>query len=496
MEIRNALQKIENYLTVVSNLNRTILSEGTMSRDELLLMKKYLYTSIDRIEDIEKSLIIDKSEAKSFTPNQMEQVPLPTTAKQKEIVEVNEVPNLEEIEAELDKQEEVLQDDQEEIIAETEMEQRTLIGNIIESLSQEVEGKNINDAFADESVETNMEKVAFVECIIREDLVMDETEEVQPEVVTPVESIITEDLVMDKIEETKIDVVNPVESIITEDLVMDKVQDSNITSLNADNIDKKVELVVDMIEEKIIDFNEEVKNIESQETPKSPLVTDELTNDNNELVASEYKPAAIDFSDANNETELAKNIDDGKKKTLVDELSSVKREEKLLFEQLEEKLNTVKQSQLFHKFNEEEVEDLNKKFASSEPSDSSPITESKSSVNNNENDSELVSNKKVESSPMSSSGLSTAFQPQFMTDVHKTLSESISLNDKFIFVRELFGNNFSDYENALKQIEHLDSLESAESFCETNFSTKFKWNERQTAVERFMELLQNRYESV
>lgn len=44
---------------VVSNLSDN-LSEGTMSRDELLLMKKYLYTSIDRIEDIERSLVIDK----------------------------------------------------------------------------------------------------------------------------------------------------------------------------------------------------------------------------------------------------------------------------------------------------------------------------------------------------------------------------------------------------------------------------------------------------
>jgi hypothetical protein len=59
MEIRNALQKIENYLTVVANLNKTILLEGTMSREELLLMKKYLYSSIDRIEDIESLLVLD-----------------------------------------------------------------------------------------------------------------------------------------------------------------------------------------------------------------------------------------------------------------------------------------------------------------------------------------------------------------------------------------------------------------------------------------------------
>ncbi|HNI31574.1 MAG TPA: hypothetical protein PK628_01500, partial [Chitinophagales bacterium] len=100
MEIRNALQKIENYLTVVSNLNRTILSEGTMSRDELLLMKKYLYTSIDRIEDIERSLIIDKSVDKSFVPTALvDNTVKPTISKEKEIVAVETNEHLDEVEA-------------------------------------------------------------------------------------------------------------------------------------------------------------------------------------------------------------------------------------------------------------------------------------------------------------------------------------------------------------------------------------------------------------
>ena len=120
MEIRNALQKIENYLTVVSNLNKTILSEGTMSRDELLLMKKYLYTSIDRIEDIERSLIIDKREDKSFTPQQMVEnkfVPV----KEKEIVEVTENDHIEEVEAALsNEQKEEMEDMVEDIHAEIE----------------------------------------------------------------------------------------------------------------------------------------------------------------------------------------------------------------------------------------------------------------------------------------------------------------------------------------------------------------------------------------
>lgn len=71
-----------------------------MSRDELLLMKKYLYTSIDRIEDIERSLIIGNVEEDSFVPStKTESVFIPT--KEKEIVEVEATQHTEQIEAAL-----------------------------------------------------------------------------------------------------------------------------------------------------------------------------------------------------------------------------------------------------------------------------------------------------------------------------------------------------------------------------------------------------------
>src|SRR5438477_478789 len=102
MEIRNALQKIENYLTVVSNLNKTILSEGTMSRDELLLMKKYLYTSIDRIEDIERMPVIENiitedfaftDELEDFSKTNKEEVsPMIEVKSEHEVEEKSEVP--------------------------------------------------------------------------------------------------------------------------------------------------------------------------------------------------------------------------------------------------------------------------------------------------------------------------------------------------------------------------------------------------------------------
>ena len=79
------------------------------------------------------------------------------------------------------------------------------------------------------------------------------------------------------------------------------------------------------------------------------------------------------------------------------------------------------------------------------------------------------------------------------TKMGKTLSESIALNDKFIFVRELFGNQFSEYENGLKQLETLNSYEQAEGYCNERFRAKFNWNDRTSSVERFMIVLQKRF---
>ena len=53
MEIRSSLKKIDNYLKIVSDLNKAILDEGTMAPEELQIMKKYLYVCADRIEDIQ-----------------------------------------------------------------------------------------------------------------------------------------------------------------------------------------------------------------------------------------------------------------------------------------------------------------------------------------------------------------------------------------------------------------------------------------------------------
>ena len=75
----------------------------------------------------------------------------------------------------------------------------------------------------------------------------------------------------------------------------------------------------------------------------------------------------------------------------------------------------------------------------------------------------------------------------------KTLSESIALNDKFIFVRELFGNQFNEYENALRTLDSMSSYTEAEQYCQQQLHAKFKWNDRPANVERFYVLLEKRF---
>ena len=90
------------------------------------------------------------------------------------------------------------------------------------------------------------------------------------------------------------------------------------------------------------------------------------------------------------------------------------------------------------------------------------------------------------------------YKPQTIAEITnaktgKTLSESIALNDKFIFVRELFGNQFSEYETALKHLDTLSNFTSVEQYCNTTLWNKFNWTERGSAAARFMEVLKKKY---
>lgn len=69
------------------------------------------------------------------------------------------------------------------------------------------------------------------------------------------------------------------------------------------------------------------------------------------------------------------------------------------------------------------------------------------------------------------------------------ISKAISLGDRFLFQRELFGNNG---EIMQKTIAHLNSINSAEEAM-TYLQKKFAWDKESTTVERFIQLISRRY---
>jgi hypothetical protein len=468
MEIRKALQKIENYLTVVSNLNKTILSEGTMSRDELLLMKKYLYTSIDRIEDIERSLVISQKEENSFTPSEtIEETFIPK--KEKEIVQVQQQSNVEELEASLSNVEDMTNSElQEDIVAEAmdQLESPALDENRLEIPLMENETEEHITAEA-----ATMEITPLVESIITEDYAVNETEEhivEKTEVLPFVESIITEDYSINKlVQESEGEKVTFVQSIITEDYALNERTENNLVNEThaVDNIITE-DYAVNKVEEPVVmSLVEEVRENAVSDTTFVGKLTTEV-----ESVLSKFQ--------------------EQKPLTLAEELADKKKEEPLLFEKFEQQ----SQPKLFEFF-EEEKEELHETFSSAL---SSFLPENNG--NSFGNESVLVVEREVETvvEELTPSSLNEIFKPQTVlenvhTAISKTLSESIALNDKFIFVRELFGNQFAEYEKGLKQIDALNSFSAAENFCKDNLWNKFNWDTKTTAVDRFMDLLQKRF---
>jgi len=70
-----------------------------------------------------------------------------------------------------------------------------------------------------------------------------------------------------------------------------------------------------------------------------------------------------------------------------------------------------------------------------------------------------------------------------------SISSGIGLNDKFLFIRELFKSDNVLYNNTIKQLDTMDSLEEALDFI----NRKFDWNEKNETTQKFINLIHRRH---
>lgn len=82
---------------------------------------------------------------------------------------------------------------------------------------------------------------------------------------------------------------------------------------------------------------------------------------------------------------------------------------------------------------------------------------------------------------------------QFNAQPVKDLKSIISLNDKLLFVKDLFNGYSLAYSEAIELLNRFDKFEAADTFLKTNYATKNNWATKQSTVEHFYEILSRRF---
>lgn len=69
----------------------------------------------------------------------------------------------------------------------------------------------------------------------------------------------------------------------------------------------------------------------------------------------------------------------------------------------------------------------------------------------------------------------------------------INLNDKLLFIKDLFNGYSLAYSEAIEIINRFDSFDAADNFLKTNYSVKNSWSAKQATADKFYELLNRRF---
>lgn len=73
------------------------------------------------------------------------------------------------------------------------------------------------------------------------------------------------------------------------------------------------------------------------------------------------------------------------------------------------------------------------------------------------------------------------------------LTVAIGLNQKFRFIKELFGGDADAYNQALKKLNTCDSISTARELVEQELKTTYEWDEEDQLTLTFLSLIERRY---
>jgi hypothetical protein len=75
------------------------------------------------------------------------------------------------------------------------------------------------------------------------------------------------------------------------------------------------------------------------------------------------------------------------------------------------------------------------------------------------------------------------------------LKSAISLNDKMVFIKELFNGYNLAYSEAIEIINRFDNFEAADNFLQKNYAQKNDWENKKTTVDRLYDYLGRKFKN-
>ncbi len=73
------------------------------------------------------------------------------------------------------------------------------------------------------------------------------------------------------------------------------------------------------------------------------------------------------------------------------------------------------------------------------------------------------------------------------------LKASIGINEKFLFINQLFDGNLQDYSEAVDKLNSAGDLNAAKQFISAQVASRFNWSDHDNHVKHFMDLVERRF---
>ena len=427
--------------------------------DHLNLLKQNEY----QLAQIEKDIILQDLREAYVNILSMEVTPLIEEMVQEEMAEEILVaePAIEEVkELEI---EEVKEEEVEEIQEEEEEMTQVVEEILAERVSEEEEAAEMAmeeepDVYVDECINEETEEI---EEDIQDDIIVEVIEEIVEEEIIE-ENIIEEEIIEEKIIE---------EEVIEEDIIEE--QETELPGNKPENLEIENDL----------DFLTEEPKPEVQQAKQEESIRENRVPD----LFAELETAQTAQISTNNDLEEDNTPDDFGADMEADDISH--------FLGNEPKMPTSSQSIEIEPVVEEEVEEV--EVVAMEPPITTPDLSTppqETTVNTKIEEpaqpekpavrslNDLLNENKEDKS------LNTKFQNVKVTD----LTKSISINDKFLFIRELFRNRGEEFSAAIQTFNNCQNIDDAFNYMET-LKKQYFWDSTSTAYLTFCDLIRRKF---